>query len=272
MDVLLVEDDPSQARTIQKTLEAEDWSVEVAGTVEEAVEALEGDPPDVAIVDYRLPDGDGLDVLETSKREAPGTPVLFITGTGDEEVALQALSRGAARYLVKGGDTPAELPDAVRGAVESWSGITPVEVVETADKPTADPESADERPLTTTATVEDGSLEEFVHELVEPPVLGLGVYDDKGSRVAASLPDDVDESAPGVLAAAASHQMEGLASVFDLDIEGQVLLARGGNGVLGLTVVPGPLVVVLLLDPAVDREVATDRLFRVAAEVWERAD
>jgi CheY-like chemotaxis protein len=270
MNVLVVEDDPSQAKTIRTTLESQDWSVDVASNVEEAVHRLGDGGIDAAVVDYHLPDGDGFDVLEACKRDAPEAAVLFLTGSGNEEVALEALSRGAARYLVKGEDMPAGLPEAVRDAVEGWTGVTPLEVVE-AEPDLEEPDSGSEGPMTATTAPADGSLADFVESVVEPPVRGLGVYNDKGDKVEGTFPEGLDEEAPGVLAAAATHQMEGLSGVLDLDIEGQVLLARGENGIVGVTVVPGPLIVVLLLEPTVARQEATERLFKTAAQVWERS-
>lgn len=283
VDVLFVEDDPVQAKAIQAALaEAEGWDVERVETVERADEAVAEGGMDVAVVDYSLPDGTGLDVLETFQREAPGIPVVFLTGTGDEDVALQAMSQGAADYLSKGEDDVAEgLVDAIREATESFSGVTPVEIVDKEERDEArDRDRAGTTPGSGTGTRVEGTGEESSREapedleglldaVVEPPVLGLGVFDDRGKVLAARFPDDVEADAAGVLSAAVAHQFEGLSGVFDLGIEGQYLLGRGDAGLLGLTVIPGPMIVVLVLETDVPRAKATERLFQVAAQVWE---
>lgn len=278
MHVLVVEDDPVQAQAIETTLEKEEWTVRTAGGVEEALEALEEGDLDVAIVDHELPDGSGLDVLQASQREAPDMPVVYLTGTGNEEVALKALSQGAVRYLTKGEDATEDLADDLRDAAEGFQGVSPVDLVE-ADGETGGPAEGvpDASPsrlgepgqvesrVDPTAT----DLDEVLDGLVGPPILGIGVFEDGGRVVDARLPDGIEADAAGVLAAAAAHQFEGLAGVFELDLAGQVLLGRGDNGTLGITVVPGPTVVAILLDPDVNREKATRMLFRVAAQVHE---
>lgn len=275
MHVLVVEDDPTQADTIRKVLEREDWTVSLTETVEEAVDILGTDGHDVAIVDYDLPDGDGLDVLEACQREAPDMPALFLTGTGDEEVALQALSHGAARYLTKGDSIATDLPDSIREVTEAYEGVSPVEIVEEEGGGAEVSRSwAGEEGTTTAATEEPtpDSLDALVDDLVEEPILGVGVFNDRGDVLSAKLPEEIKADAAGVLSAAVAHQFEGLSSVLDLDLEGQVLLGRGRNGVVGLTVVPGPMLVVLLTERSVSRERATKKLFQVAAQVWETTE
>lgn len=276
MHVLVVEDDPVQIKAIEKTLQQEDWTVRTAEGVEEALGVLEEGGLDVAIVDHQLPDGSGLDVLKASKREAPNVPVIYLTGTGSEEVALQALSQGAVRYLTKDEDATEGLVDAVREAAEGFHGVSPVEVVEAeeGDETGGLPESRPS-PRPETGQVESrvdpdvSDVGQLLEDLVEPPILGIGVFEDGGKVVEARLPDGVEADAAGVLAAAAAHQFEGLAGVFDLDLAGQVLMGRGDNGILGVTVVPGPTVVALLLQREVNREKATRVLFRIAAQVHE---
>lgn len=280
MQVLVVEDDPVQAQAIEKTLQQEDWTIRVAEGVQEALEALEEGGFDVAIVDHELPDGTGLEVLEAAKIEAPDVPVVYLTGTGNEEVALQALSQGAVRYLTKGEDATEDLPDAIREADEGFHGVSPVEVVE--DEPGGSRGSPDTSSLSegegappsggqveSRVDSDATNLSDLLGDLVGPPILGIGVFEDGGQVVDARLPEGVEADAAGVLAAAAAHQFEGLAGVFDLELAGQVLLGRGENGTLGVTVVPGPTVVALLMDREVNRERATRMLFQVAAQVHE---
>lgn len=275
--ILVVEDDPVQAKAVAEALGQQGWSVEEVESVDEAREALSEASFDVAVVDHELPDGTGLEVLETGQREAPGIPVVYLTGTGDEEVALKALSQGAAMYLTKGGNAAAELPETIRDVAEGYEGVAPVEVVEQEesedpDRPPAKGRRTRHGPAMEGPVDADGELADVLAALVDGPVLGIGVYGEDGQVRAADLPEGVAAEAAGVLASAVAHQFEALSGVFDLGIESQYLLGRGEEGVLGLTVVPGPLVVVVFLVDEVAREQATRILFRLAAQVWEAAE
>lgn len=276
--ILVVEDDPVQAKAVAEALGQEGWSVQGVESVEEAREALEGASYDVVVVDHELPDGTGLEVLEAGQRELPTVPVVYLTGTGDEEVALKALSQGAAMYLTKGENAVTDLPDTVRDIAESYQGVAPVEVVEQdedhggPDRPPAKRGRTRAGPTVEGRVESDGDLDAVVEGLVEEPVKGIGVYGDDGQVRAAEFPKGIGAEAAGVLASAVAHQFEALSGVFDLGIESQFLLGRGENGVLGLTVVPGPLVVVVFLVTDISREQATRILFRLAAQVWEAAE
>src|SRR5262245_53334295 len=85
----------------------------------EGVRLCRGARPDCVLLDCRLPDREGLDVLEelTGAAAAP-VPVVLLSGPGDEAVAARALKHGAQDYLVKDGLTAADLAGAVRHAVE----------------------------------------------------------------------------------------------------------------------------------------------------------
>ena len=72
--------------------------------------------PDIILSDYTLPGFDGLGALEIAQREVPETPFVFLSGTMGEELAIEALKRGAMDYVLK--TNPARLPPAVRRALE----------------------------------------------------------------------------------------------------------------------------------------------------------
>ena len=97
-------------------LGAEDWVGRVveAGTVAEARRLSTLDPPDVAVVDLGLPDGDGLTVLRHLAAAAPGCRALVMTMTADAGTVRAALDAGARGYLLKDAD-----PDIVVAAVRT---------------------------------------------------------------------------------------------------------------------------------------------------------
>ena len=77
-----------------------------AENVQSAREKFRGASPDAAIVDFSLPDGDGLELLEHFKGVDPDLPVIVLTGQGSIELAVRAIKQGAEQFLTK----PVELP------------------------------------------------------------------------------------------------------------------------------------------------------------------
>jgi two-component system, NtrC family, response regulator AtoC len=107
--VLLVDDDRAFSGLAQAALAREGWPVQLARSLHEARRALEGDAPDVVVLDRRLPDGDGLDFLAALRAQLPDAPVLMVTAHGDIQSAVEAIRAGAADYMAK----PVELADLV---------------------------------------------------------------------------------------------------------------------------------------------------------------
>ncbi len=103
LHVLLVEDDPAHAELARRAFDARPgaFAVTVAGTVEAARTALEAEaPPDIIISDWRLPDGEGVDLLRGGP-EGALPPVVIMTSQGSERVAVEVMRAGAADYVVK---------------------------------------------------------------------------------------------------------------------------------------------------------------------------
>jgi two-component system response regulator AtoC len=107
--VLLVDDDRAFSSLAQAAMAREGWPVHLARSLHEARRALEGDAPDVVVLDRRLPDGDGLDFLSALRSQLPDVPVLMVTAHGDIQSAVEAIRAGAADYMAK----PVELADLV---------------------------------------------------------------------------------------------------------------------------------------------------------------
>ncbi|GAB6061899.1 sigma-54-dependent transcriptional regulator [Deferrisoma palaeochoriense] len=99
--ILLVEDDPLYAGMLFEALERAGHPVAHAGTVAEAVELLEREAFGVALLDVRLPDGDGLALLRTLLELQPGCSALVMTGHASVESAVEAMKIGAQDYLPK---------------------------------------------------------------------------------------------------------------------------------------------------------------------------
>jgi DNA-binding NarL/FixJ family response regulator len=120
--IFLLDDHEVVRRGLRELLEAED-DLEVvgeAGTAEEAVSRIPATKPDVAVLDVRLPDGDGVEVCREIRSRHPEVNCLMLTSFADDEALFSSIMAGAAGYVlkqVKGTD----LVDAVRrvGAGES---------------------------------------------------------------------------------------------------------------------------------------------------------
>ena len=101
--VFLVDDHEVVRRGVAELLE-DDPGLVVVGEAGTAAEALARGPavrPDVAIVDMRLPDGDGADVVRALRERVPHCSFLVLSSYADEEAVAAALAAGAAGYLVK---------------------------------------------------------------------------------------------------------------------------------------------------------------------------
>ncbi|HHQ47486.1 MAG TPA: sigma-54-dependent Fis family transcriptional regulator [Acidobacteria bacterium] len=99
--VLVVDDEETLQTTLRDTLEDEGYEVEVAGSVAEARRLIERNLPHMALCDLRLPDGNGMEVLDILKRKEPRLPVLILTAFGSVEGAVEAMKAGADEYLTK---------------------------------------------------------------------------------------------------------------------------------------------------------------------------
>ena len=116
--VLIVEDDVPTAELQRRAIQEAGMSVRLAGRVADAIRVLAEDSVSVALVDYRLPDGDALAVLAAARSASPPVPVIVITGLGDERVAAEVIHRGAADYVIKKGDFWEELPRTVERVLQ----------------------------------------------------------------------------------------------------------------------------------------------------------
>jgi two-component system nitrogen regulation response regulator GlnG len=100
--VLLIDDDPSLiAAQIRQLFPAPDHRVEVAGTGAAGLEKVRAGPPDVILLDLRLPDQSGLEVYRRIRDVDARIPVIFITTGKMAEAAIEAMKQGAYDYLFK---------------------------------------------------------------------------------------------------------------------------------------------------------------------------
>jgi len=104
--VLIVEDDEIICQAIAGFLEAKGFDTTMAGDCEEAERCVRSLRPDVAVLDYNLPDGNALDLMSRLRSADASLPFIILTGFGSIDLAVQAVKRGAEHFLTK----PADLP------------------------------------------------------------------------------------------------------------------------------------------------------------------
>ncbi len=113
--VLLVDDEEDYVKTMAERMDMRDLQSTVALSGEEALEVLETDPPDVIVLDLRMPGMHGMEVLEKVKRDHPHIQVIILTGHGGEKEEKEARRLGAFEYVQKPADL-GSLVDTIQGA------------------------------------------------------------------------------------------------------------------------------------------------------------
>jgi two-component system, cell cycle sensor histidine kinase and response regulator CckA len=118
--ILIVDDNEDHALLATEFLHMSGpFTIRMAQDTQEMWQALADEVPDVVLLDYNLPGGNGLEALAQFAARGYRMPVVMVTGRGDERVAAQAIQRGAIDYLVKSGDYLRMLPALVEKAART---------------------------------------------------------------------------------------------------------------------------------------------------------
>jgi two-component system, response regulator RegA len=99
--LLIVEDDKAFLQRLAHAMEGRGFSVATAASVADGLHHLEGSSPAYAVVDMRLEDGNGLDVIQALKKRRPDARAIILTGYGNIATAVNAVKLGAVDYLSK---------------------------------------------------------------------------------------------------------------------------------------------------------------------------
>jgi len=99
--VLIVEDDKQLMQCLARAMEARGFKVTDAGSVYDGLAQIQLSAPDYAVVDMRLGDGCGLDVVAALKQRRPNARAIILTGYGNISTAVRAVKLGAVDYLTK---------------------------------------------------------------------------------------------------------------------------------------------------------------------------
>src|SRR4029450_5700093 len=116
--ILIVDDEATIADGLRMTLEAEGYSVRIAGSVQTALAALSQSDAQAAIVDLMLPDGDGLVLPRELKQRDPALEVIVITAYGSVRRAMEATKDAGAFYVLEKPFDPDEVLAILRKALE----------------------------------------------------------------------------------------------------------------------------------------------------------
>jgi PAS domain S-box-containing protein len=121
-EILLVEDDPGDARLIEEALRGVclegAFGFTVANDLRSAIARLAKEAADVVLLDLSLPDSRGTETVATLRQSAPLVPIVVLSGVENEEVALDALKKGAQDCLVKGKFDAPLLARTIRYAIQ----------------------------------------------------------------------------------------------------------------------------------------------------------
>ena len=106
INVLHIDDEPGFLALTKLYLEManENFSVDTSTSAKEGLELLRDGKYDVIVTDYKMQGMDGLDILQNLRERGNAIPFIMLTGRGREEVAMEALNKGANHYLQKGGN------------------------------------------------------------------------------------------------------------------------------------------------------------------------
>lgn len=108
--LLVLDDDAPFRNRLDRAMSQRGFEVTAVGSVAEALEVARTSPPAFAVVDLRLEDGDGLDVVRALHRHRPDCRAVMLTGYGNIATAVAAVKSGAIDYLSK----PADADDVVK--------------------------------------------------------------------------------------------------------------------------------------------------------------
>ncbi|MEM6848835.1 MAG: ActR/PrrA/RegA family redox response regulator transcription factor [Pseudomonadota bacterium] len=102
--LLIVDDDEAFGQRLARAMEKRGFVTEVAASAQDANIATDRNPPDFAVVDMRLGDGNGLDVVDRLRKRKPDARAVVLTGYGNIATAVTAVKLGAVDYLAKPAD------------------------------------------------------------------------------------------------------------------------------------------------------------------------
>lgn len=260
--LFLAEDNDDLAALVTRRFNARQWSVVRASTAEEAASRLRGDRFDAVILDYQLPDGNGLDLLGIVRESSPATPVLFLTAHGSEAIALRALGLGASDYMQKSGTMLEDLPGRVESLLSREGDLRRASTVVTI--PIQGPRTSHER-HDAAPMLDADDAKAILKEFVKGDILGAAFFDGAGQPIAALLPGSIDPRALGISLVQVHAQAVLMGRTTQMTPRGYSFTLETEEGTLAATGIAGRALVAVLLDGTALR--AAERLDALAQKL-----
>lgn len=125
INILLIEDEDPHAELIQRAFEGQDGQIQIrrAKSLAEARTKIKVQEPSLIIADWRLPDGESMELLP-SQHDLLTIPIILMTSYGNERIAVEALRSGALDYVVKSPESMLDMPHLAERALEQWAART----------------------------------------------------------------------------------------------------------------------------------------------------
>jgi len=99
--VLIADDEKNMRWVLDETLSKEGYEVSQAANGKEALAAIDDNPPDLMVLDHKMPAPDGMEVLRRIRAKGEAFPVIMLTAHGNVQLAVEAMKAGATEYLTK---------------------------------------------------------------------------------------------------------------------------------------------------------------------------
>ncbi|MFC1782066.1 response regulator [Planctomycetota bacterium] len=118
--ILVIDDEPTILESCKRIFAERDFDVETAASAKEGLERAMRGYFDCALIDLKLPDMDGMEIIRNTREKRSSMPVLIITGYGTDDSAAEASRLGVSAYINKP-FTPEQLVEAVENAIQDMS-------------------------------------------------------------------------------------------------------------------------------------------------------
>ena len=121
INILLIEDEDPHAELIERAFEGQGGRVQIhrVKSLTEARTQILIQEPSLIIADWRLPDGESMELLP-DHLDPLATPIILMTSYGNERIAVEALKSGALDYVVKSPESMLDMPHLAERAIEQW--------------------------------------------------------------------------------------------------------------------------------------------------------